>query len=179
MKQGLGTQLRHLIDLLDGDVSRAYIDAGLKYRPRYTPIIRVLERYGLSTIGQIAENAGMTQPAVTQTVSLMSKDGLVVVTPGNDGRQRLVRLSPKGRKLLPDLRACWKATAAAADGLDADLAFPLSQCLANAIEALDHKSFGTRIRDARAVLDKNDASAIQMAPPEVARPKLKANAKRK
>ena len=33
MKQGLGTQLRHLIELLDGAVQQAYADAGLDYRP--------------------------------------------------------------------------------------------------------------------------------------------------
>ena len=36
MKQGLGTQLRHLIELLDGAVQQAYVDAGLNYRPRYS-----------------------------------------------------------------------------------------------------------------------------------------------
>ena len=38
MKQGLGTQLRYLIEVLDGDVAQTYADAGLDYRPRYTPL---------------------------------------------------------------------------------------------------------------------------------------------
>ncbi|MFC5462319.1 MarR family winged helix-turn-helix transcriptional regulator [Massilia niabensis] len=157
MKQGLGTQLRHLIDLLDGDVAQQYKDAGLAYRPRYTPVMRALQALESASIGDIAAAAGITQPAATQTVSLMKKEGLVTVEAGVDGRQRLVRLSAQGKDLLPALEACWAATKAAADELDAELATrlatPLSICLAEAISALQAKPFGARIREARARLD--------------------------
>lgn len=153
MKQGLGTQLRHLIELLDGDVAQQYKDAGLDYRPRYTPIMRALRELEIASIGQIAEAAGITQPAATQTVGLMKKDGLVTVEPGADGRQRLVRLSAHGQTVLPALESCWAATKAAADDLDAQLASPLSACLSEAIAALETKPFLARIREARMHLD--------------------------
>ena len=149
MKQGLGTQLRHLLDLLDGDVAQQYKEVGLDYRPRYTPIVRALKVLDAASIGQIAEAAGITQPAATQTVNLMKKDGLVDVRPGADGRQRLVALSAQGRALLPALEACWAATQAAAEGLDAQLAVPLSDILNEAILALEEKSFHARISEAR------------------------------
>jgi DNA-binding MarR family transcriptional regulator len=149
MKQGLGTQLRHLIELLDGAVQQAYTDAGLDYRPRYTPMMRVLAQQQSATIGQLAELAGITQPAATQTVALMKKEGLLLVAAsGEDGRQRVVRLSRQGEALLPRLQACWQATRRAADSLDAELEFPLSECLAQAIAVLEQRSFGDRIRDA-------------------------------
>lgn len=152
MNQGLGTQLRHLLELLDGAVTQAYQDAGLAYRPRYTPVMRVLAEHEHATIGQIAAAAGITQPAATQTVALMKREGLVSVEPGRDGRHRAVRLSAQGRTLLVPLAACWTATRAAADSLDRELAFPLSQCLAEAIRALAAKPFGVRIREARTTL---------------------------
>lgn len=149
MKQGLGTQLRHLIELLDGAVQQAYADAGLDYRPRYTPVMRVLAQQQSATIGQLAELAGITQPAVTQTVALMKKEGLLLVAAsGEDGRQRVVRLSRQGEALMPRLQACWQATKRAADSLDTELEFPLSECLAQAIAVLGQRSFGDRIRDA-------------------------------
>lgn len=149
MRQGLGTQLRHLIELLDGAVQQAYVDAGLAYRPRYTPVMRVLAQQGSATIGQLASVAGITQPAATQTVALMKKEGLLLVTASDDdGRQRMVRLSPKGEAMLPRLQACWRATRHAADSLDTELEFPLSLCLAQAITALERHGFGERIRDA-------------------------------
>lgn len=150
MSQGLGTQLRHLLDLLDGAVAGAYAGEGLAYRPRYTPIVRALIASEPRTITQIAEAAGITQPAATQTVSLMIRDGLVSSAPGaTDARQRVIRLTAAGRALLPRLQACWRATAAAAASLDAELAFPLSQVLADAITALERKSFGERLAEAR------------------------------
>jgi DNA-binding MarR family transcriptional regulator len=155
MKQGLGTQLRHLIDLLDGDVANAYEEAGLAYRPRYTPVMRVLQQNGSATIGELAEAAGITQPAATQTVALMRKEGLVAVVAGEDGRRRVVALTKNGIALMPRLTACWAATAHAAASLDADLAYPLSQCLSDAIAALDAKPFGARIREARATLESH------------------------
>ncbi len=152
-KQGLGTQLRHLIELLDGAVQHAYTEAGLDYRPRYTPVMRILAQQPSATIGQLAELAGITQPAATQTVALMKKEGLLQVLAGGvDGRQRVVQLSPQGEALLPQLQACWQATKHAADSLDAELAFPLSACLADAIAVLGERPFGERIRAARATL---------------------------
>lgn len=153
MKATHGTQLRHLIDLLDGAVGHAYEEAGLTYRPRYTPVMRALMANEPATIGFIAEAAGITQPAATQTVALMLKDGLLTVEPGADARQKMIRLSEQGRALIPALQRCWQATALASSSLEADLPFSLTDVLAAAIEALASKPFGERIRDARAQLE--------------------------
>ena len=154
MKPTLGTQLRHLIELLDGAVSASYEKAGLDYRPRYTPVMRSLMKQEPATIGFIAEVAGITQPAATQTVALMLKDGLISVEAGvKDGRQKLIRLSPLGRELIPQLEKCWKATAGAAASLEADVANSLSDTLDQAIAALAAKSYGERIAEARARLE--------------------------
>lgn len=150
MKQGLGTQLRHLTELLDGDVARAYVDAGLDYRPRYTPVMRVLARETAASVGRIAQVAGISQPSATQTIALMKKEGLVTVGPGADGRERVVRLGAAGQRMLPKLMECWAATQAAAESLDAALPYPLSQCLADALQALEAEPFRERIRKARA-----------------------------
>ena len=151
MKQGLGTQLRHLIELLDGAVEASYAEAGLAYRPRYTPVMRALLAQEPLSIGEIATQAGITQPAATQTVALMIREGLLVASAGKlDGRQKMVELSDAGRAMLPKLEQCWKATALAAASLDAQLPYPLSKALADAIAALKEQSFGERIRSARA-----------------------------
>lgn len=149
MKQGLGTQLRHLIELLDGAVEASYAEAGLNYRPRFTPVMRALVAHEPLTIGDIAAQAGITQPAATQTVALMIKEGLLTSAAGElDGRQKLIRLSKAGRAMVGDLERCWQATAAAAASLDAQLTYPLSAALADAIAALEQQPFGDRIRAA-------------------------------
>jgi MarR family transcriptional regulator, organic hydroperoxide resistance regulator len=155
VEPSLGTQLRHLIELLDGAVEAAYTDAGLHYRPRYTPVMRALTEAEPLTVGQIAETAGITQPAATQTIALMLGEGLVSAKPGpKDGRQKLIRLAELGRDMLPQLQKCWQATAAAGRSLDADLPHPLSRLVGQSIDALAAKPFAERIREARAKAPK-------------------------
>ncbi|MEH6434219.1 MarR family winged helix-turn-helix transcriptional regulator [Massilia sp. DD77] len=167
MKQGLGTQLRHLIELLDSAVEEAYVAADLpEYRPRYTPVMRVLAAREAVTIGEIAARSGITQPAATQTVALMQKQGLIRIAPGeHDARQRVVSLSAAGSALLPRVQACWRATKLAADSLDADLDTPLSLALAQAIDALGRRPFSERIESARLRLQEGEAHT---APPKAA-----------
>jgi MarR family transcriptional regulator, organic hydroperoxide resistance regulator len=149
--RGLGTQLRHLLEMLDGAVARVYEAEGLTYRPRFTPVMRALQQQEPLTIGQLARLAGITQPAATQTVALMVREGLVSTRPGaTDARQRLVYLGEAGRALLPQLQRHWQATAGAAASLDAELPAPLSQVLESAIRALEAKPFEARIAHAQA-----------------------------
>lgn len=168
MKTGLGTQLAYLLDLLDSAVQDSYVQAQLATRPRYTPVLRALSEREPSTLGQIAQSAKISQPLATQTVALMIEDGVISSTPGpGDGRQRLIRITDKGRDLMPKLQACWAATRLAADTLDAELALPLSAQLANAIEALERKPFAQRIAEARQHLDalaKAEAEAAKLPP---------------
>ncbi|MEJ7804879.1 MAG: MarR family transcriptional regulator [Telluria sp.] len=159
MKSTHGTQLRHLIELLDGAVGAAYEAAGLTYRPRYTPVMRSLMAKEPATIGLIAEAAGITQPAATQTIALMIKDGIVSVEASpTDARQKMIRLTQLGRDLVPQLKMCWQATAIASASLEAELPFPLSDVLDSAIGALASKSFGERISEARAQLQSELAT---------------------
>ena len=69
---GLGTRLRHVLDLLDGDVARVYADLGLAdYRPRFSPVARAIAALGPSSIRDIARAIGVTHSAASQTVAQM------------------------------------------------------------------------------------------------------------
>lgn len=149
MGRTLGTQLRHLLELLDGAVQRSYAETGLAYRPRYTPVMRCLIAREPLTLGEVAREAGISQPAATQTVALMIKDNLIETAPSDDGRQKLLRLSDKGLAMIRDLESAWAATTGAADSLDRDLSKPLTEVVAEAIEALEARSFDERIREAK------------------------------
>jgi len=143
--QGLGTQLRHLIELLDGGLDELYQRDHEGYRPRYTPIMRALEDVEHLTIKAIAQTAGISHSAASQTVAKMISEDLLEQSAGRDARERLIRLSDRGRSLLPTLKERWIATQKAADELDRELSVPLSQIAAEAIDALTNRSFTTRI----------------------------------
>jgi DNA-binding MarR family transcriptional regulator len=145
----LGTRLRHLLELLDGDVAAVYDDLGLRgFRPRYVPVVRALVADGPSSIRDLARAIGVTHSAASQTVAQMAKDELVLLEPGADARQRIVRLSPRAERLLPVMNAEWDATVAAAAAFEAELAYPLSRLVEEAIEVLGRRPMRQRITEA-------------------------------
>lgn len=146
--RSLGTLVRRLLELLDGEVEATYRASGLPWRPRYTPILRALMQSGPASIKAVAAWIGISHSAVSQTVSQMRKDGLVTLEPGKDGRERIIALTGMTEKMIPALEGQWAATNAAADQLDAELATALTSTLTEAIVALEHRSFGERIAGA-------------------------------
>jgi DNA-binding MarR family transcriptional regulator len=148
----LGTRLRHLVEVLDAGVSEVEAELGLSgFRPRFAPFVQVLRDLGPSPIRDLARAVAVTHSAASQTVSQMAAGGLVVLTPGGDARQRIVELTPHAESMLPALDVAWSATRAAAAELDAELPFPLTEVVAAAERALEHRSFRERITGRLAV----------------------------
>lgn len=142
----LGTQLRHLLELLDGDVAEVYAELDLGgLRPRFVPVVRVLVADGPMSIREVANAISVTHSAASQTVTQMVNYGLVALEPGADARQRIAHLTTKARSLLPVMDAEWAATEAAVAELDAELPFPLTDLVAAALQALQRRSFRDRI----------------------------------
>lgn len=146
MEYGLGTRLRHLLELLDGDIAKFYADLGMaEFRPRFVPFVRAIAADGPSPIRDLARAVGVTHSAASQTVSQMAKQGLVTLETGADARQRIVHLTPRARSLLPTLNAEWAATVAAGAEFDAELPLPLGELVEAAILALQRRPFRERI----------------------------------
>ena len=144
---GLGTRLRHLIELLDGDVAAVEEELGLTgFRPRYAPFLRTLATLGPTSIRDLAATVEVTHSAASQTVAQMDRQGLVSLSPGTDARQRIVDLTAKSRALLPRLELAWDAAEAAGRELDAELPHPLSEVVIAATEALRRKPLRERIQ---------------------------------
>lgn len=144
---GLGEQLRHLLDLVDGDAHQFYKGQGFAYRPRYTPIMRILAK-GPCSIKNMTQTLAITQGAVSQTIQLMEKDQLILRQKSKDARESLIQLSEPGEQLLRDLENHWQATFVAIEKLQQELGFPLLRHLSQTINALQEKSFIQRIKAA-------------------------------
>ena len=90
---GLGTRLRHVLDLLDGDVARVYADLGLAdYRPRFSPVLRAIVALGPSSIGDIAGYLLLQHHSAVGLVDRAEAAGLVERARDPDNRST-VRLS--------------------------------------------------------------------------------------
>jgi DNA-binding MarR family transcriptional regulator len=143
--RALGTELRALLDRLDGDVAGALADLGLAdYRPRFSPVVRVLAE-GPASVRQLADATGVTHSAASQTVAAMARGGWVSRRVGEDARERVVELTEKTRRALPRIRAEWAATAAALADLEAELPYPVTALVTDLRAALDRRSFRDRM----------------------------------
>ena len=144
----LGTQLRHILEQIDGDVASVLADLGTPgYRPRFSPVVRALVALGPVPIRDLARAIGVTHSAASQTVAQMRSRGFVVLRQGEDARQRVVQLTVKTVALLPTIEAEWAATASATAELDAELPFPLAALIPALAEALARRPFRQRISD--------------------------------
>ncbi|MDK1342145.1 MarR family transcriptional regulator [Streptomyces sp. 378] len=147
----VGTLLRHVLELLDGEVAELYREQGLaEYRPRFSPVVRALVAEGPLPVRALAAAIDVTHSAASQTAAQMARAGLVTHTPDPlDARRRLVGLTPKARALLPRIEAEWEATKAAMAELDAELSMPLGELLAEVVRAVGRRPFGERVAAAR------------------------------
>ncbi|WP_346117830.1 MarR family winged helix-turn-helix transcriptional regulator [Micromonospora coerulea] len=147
-REALGTLLRHVLELLDGDVAAGYAERGLAdYRPRFSPLVRVLVADGPLAIRDLAARVGVTHSAASQSVAEMSRAGLVTRAPGTDARQRIVTLTDRAYALLPVIEAEWAATTTAMRELDAELPVPLADELYAVLAALRRRPLRDRIAD--------------------------------
>jgi DNA-binding MarR family transcriptional regulator len=164
---GLGTRLRVLLEEMDADVGLALSDLGLRdYRTRYSVVVRLLGADGPSSIRHLANALGVTHSAASQTVAEMERRGLLERRPGADARQRLVRLTPKTRRLLPAINAEWDATETASAALDAELPYSISTLIDDLAAALERRRFRARIADAAADLPDSEYRTVLMAADE-------------
>jgi DNA-binding MarR family transcriptional regulator len=142
---GLGTQLRRLLELLDGDLDAVYDADGFGYRARYTPLMRALAGGDRLTIKELAARSGTSHSAASQTAARMVAEGFLDASKGEDARERKLGLTQRGRKLLPLLQVRWAATERAARSLEAEIGLPLAETIVSAIQALEKRGFRDRI----------------------------------
>nr|WP_256473995.1 helix-turn-helix domain-containing protein [Microbulbifer okhotskensis] len=74
------------------------------YRPRYTLIMRALLDKRDVTSNEVLASTNISQSSVSLTVKDMVKQGLVQMSSDEDVRERKVRQTRKGNRLLPKLK---------------------------------------------------------------------------
>lgn len=142
---GLGELLRYLSDLLDKGSEAHYRSSGLSYRARYTPILRRLDEKP-ATINILQKHLKITQGAISQTVKLMESEGLIKRIATQDGRSQMVELTSRGKKLRKKLDEFWTIRLEVIEDIEKEIGAPVRLVLTQVIEALENRSFDTRIK---------------------------------
>ena len=144
----LGTRLKRIGERLQGETTRFIAESGLPVPASAFPLLAALDRPGGLTVGELADAVGVSQPAVTRSVTRLAHDGLVTVaSESSDRRRRSVQLSEAGEDVVSRARATvWPhieaAVAEACDGLDG----PLLAQLAGLEARLDREPIDRRAR---------------------------------
>jgi DNA-binding MarR family transcriptional regulator len=127
-------------------IEDAYASLGVVgVRPRFSMALMFLDLAGPMTIRRLATECGVTHSAMSQSVTEMRKAGLVESVPGADARSRVVSLTPRGRGVVPILRAEWDATEAAIKELEEELPYPPSRLANDLADALERRAFSERL----------------------------------
>jgi DNA-binding transcriptional ArsR family regulator len=136
---------------MDRDVASLNDEGGVAgLRTRFVGPLIQLSRREAMTIRELATSVDVTHSAMSQTAAAMRRAGLVDETSNDDGRTRRVRLSARGRDLLPFLEAESRATEATIRDLEAEIPYPLSRVVKDLEAALVRRSFRQRLDDALA-----------------------------
>ncbi|OLT20125.1 MarR family transcriptional regulator [Pseudonocardia sp. CNS-139] len=147
--------LRRLLDAMDADIARLYAARGVTgVRPRFSIALIRLHHLGPMTVKALAAEVDVTHSAMSQTVTAMRTEGLVETAPGHDARTRDVRLTERGRALVPFLEDEWRATERAFAALEAEVPYALTRVVDDMAAALGRRSFLDRITVELAELDE-------------------------
>ncbi|MBS1660037.1 MAG: winged helix-turn-helix transcriptional regulator [Bacteroidetes bacterium] len=104
----LSTRLMRLSEWTRKDVTRIYKESGIDFESKWFPVLYVLSRRSPMAVGELAEELGYAHPSVIELVQSMQKKQLVTAKPSKeDGRKRLLELTPKARKLIVKMQPLW------------------------------------------------------------------------
>lgn len=145
---GLGELLRYLTDLVDQGSEKIYREMAFNYRPRYTPVLRAMVA-GAQTVTEITSHTWLTQGAISQSVAMMEKEGILLRQVQEDGRKSTLLLTAQGQTLVATLQPHWQTLFTAIDTLEKEIGHPLLAILQQTIHALEKQGFDERIRQAR------------------------------
>lgn len=117
--KALGARLRRLSEQIDRDATRVYATLGIKFEQRWFGPLNQIVRNGPLSIGQIAERLHITHVSVSQAVRSLEAAGLVASRPDpDDGRRRVLFLTPEGQDRVRELTPLWEVFDQAAAMLD-------------------------------------------------------------
>ena len=152
-RQGPGEMLRYLSGHFDSSSEKMYPDLPVDYRSRYTPVLRAIAA-GALTISDIKSMTLLTQGAVSQTVALMEKDGILERISLTDGRKQALLLTSAGRTVQCRLDVHWQALFLSIEILEQETGVSLMAALQKTIKALESRSAEERISEAKVELQK-------------------------
>lgn len=149
-KVALGSRLRRLGEMFAADGAEIYRRYQVPIKPNWFPVFRILSQCEESSITKMARDIGFSHPVISLIVKEMTKAGLTVTAKSaDDGRLNVVRLTDKGRSLIPQLEIQIHDVEAAVNNLLGEMEVDLWRGIMEMEALLEHKSFRERVAQQR------------------------------
>lgn len=104
----LGTRLKRLSERFLSEVGKIYDKLEIDFEAAWFPAFFLIHKKGSISITEISENLKVSQPAVSQLISLLNRRGYVqLLADPHDKRRKIVSFSPQGLSLIDDLLPIW------------------------------------------------------------------------
>lgn len=140
----IGSRMRRLYDNLSSDTARIYADHELEFEIKYFTLFYIISRRKQIGIVDIAQELSLTHPAIIHLAKGLEKKGYIEsVRSPNDNRKRILQLSKKGKKCLPEFEKVWNKLDSLNQQLFAEI-HPLLQTMAAIEQALEETSYYKR-----------------------------------
>lgn len=102
------SRMKRMSEIGMQSVADVYQFYGIDFEAKYFPLFYYLSQKGEASIMEIAEVLNVTHPAIIQTAKGLEKKGLIISKKSSeDARKRNLKLSKKGKILLPKLQKIW------------------------------------------------------------------------
>lgn len=146
----LGSRLKRLAERFQAGAVRTLSEIGIPIQLAHLPLLTAIAE-NATTISQLIEMVGGTQPGVARSVGQLIDQGLVRSTPGADRRERYLELTNTGITLMNDTKArLWPCVAAAMTELCAPLSKNFADDLAKLEAALRIEPLDQRVMRVKA-----------------------------
>lgn len=154
-----GSRLKRLSDYLFAEVQQIYERRRIPISSAYFPILRLLQSQGGLSVVEIADQLGISHPAVSKQVAKMQGDGLLIKKGDTkDQRRSLLHLSEKGKAALALAEPVLTAIRTTLEDLTEVGCLPFMK----AFDSVEARILGSRFADT--VLHSLATAAFQVVP---------------
>ena len=107
---GITARIKRLSDVLSTSIRELYKIQGLEIEPSWHLVFLILKRKKSASMGEVAADLNLSQPALTKMVRRMISKGYIeVFRDESDFRKKILRLSSKAEAEFPKFEILWEA----------------------------------------------------------------------
>ena len=104
------TRMKRVSDAMLHDGKRMYKELGMDIEPNWFAVFKLLRSKERMTITEIADAIGLSHPSVISIVNKMIDGGYLEESKSNDdNRKRILSLTPKAKRKMPEFEQVWDA----------------------------------------------------------------------